>query len=147
MTNPTRCSINVTIVASEPPFAAGDGVLFGLQAGRVVEDPVPACDTTEFHTTIDVAGTADSDVDFSGAYVHGRRGDRFMYLSWGIADQTEPFVMFARAKIKLGSIPNQLLSSAIEQDRVLIAHLQATNAKGQPTSGTINPPAIDWHSP
>lgn len=147
MTNPARVSISVTIVATNPPFTAGDGVLFGLQSGRIVETPVPACDTTEFPITIDVAQTGNSDVDFSSEHVHGRRGDRFIYISWGIADQTEPFVMFARAKIKLDSIPAGLLDAAIEHGRVLIAHLQATNTKGQPASGTINPPAIDWHLP
>lgn len=146
MTNPTRSPISITIVASEPPFAAGDGVLFGLQSGSVVEDAVPACDTTEFQATIDVTQTGNSDVDFSGVHVHGRRGDRFIYLSWGIADQTEPFVMFARAKIKLDSILLDLLDAAIEQDCALVAHLHATNTRGQPASGTINPPAIDWRS-
>ena len=95
MTNPTRGSINVTIVASEPPFTAGDGVLFGLQAGSVVKESAPACDTTEFPITLDVVWTRSPDVDFSGEYVHGRRGDRFIYLAWGIADRPEPFVVFA----------------------------------------------------
>jgi len=132
--------------SAEPPFTAGDGVLFGLQSGRAVEDPLPACDTTEFHTTIDVVRTGNSDVDFAGDHVHGRRGDRFIYLAWGIPDQTEPFVMFARAKIKLADITADLLDAATEHHRVLVAHLRATNPKGQPASGTIKPPSIDWHT-
>lgn len=121
-------------------------MLFGLQSGRVVEDPVPACATTEFHTSIDVVRAGTSEVDFAGEHVHGRRGDRFVYLAWGIADPTEPFVMFARAKIKLDSIPAGLLAGFVGQDLVLIGHLRATDPNGQPASGTIKPPTIDWHT-
>ncbi|WP_051062870.1 DUF5990 family protein [Ilumatobacter nonamiensis] len=146
MTDESRHSVRLTIVATDPPGTAGDGILFGLQRGRAVEDPVPACDTTEFRTAIDVVRTGNSDVDFQGDHVHGRRGDRFIYLAWGIPDQTEPFVMFARAKIKLDGIAPDLLDAAIEHDRVLVADLRATDAKGQPASGTIKPPAIEWRT-
>ena len=146
MTTPQRSPVNVTIVAIDPPFAAGDGVLFGLQSRHVVDDPLPASTTTEFHTTIDVVRTANSGVDFVGEHVHGRRGDRFIYLAWGIPDPTEPFVMFARAKIKLGHIPADLLSVSVNSGQPLIAELQATNPKGQPASGTIKPSSIDWHT-
>ena len=146
MTSAGRNPLSVTIVATDPPFAAGDRVLFGLQSGREVDDPRPACITTEFHTTINVIRTANSGVDFAGEHVHGRRGDRFIYLAWGIPDPTEPFVMFARAKIKLNNIPDDLLEISIEKGQVLSAELQATNPKGQPATGTIKPPSIDWHA-
>lgn len=150
MTDTSRTRFDLVIVATDPPFAAGDGVLFGLQSGRDVDDPRPACATTEFHTTIDVVETGDGAVDFAGEHVHGRRGERFIYLSWGLADSTAPFVMFARAKIELDDIRDDLrdlLAVTTEGDRVLIARLDATNAKGQPASGAIRPPAVDWSGP
>ena len=146
MTTPERSPLSVTIVAVDPPFAVSNGVLFGLQSRRGVDDPRPACVTTEFNTTIDVIRTATSGVDFAGEHVHGRRGDRFIYLAWGMPDLTEPFVMFARAKIKLDSVRADLLDIAFANGQPLIAELQATNPKGQPASGTIKPPAIDWHA-
>ena len=151
MTTLERTSVTVKIVAVDPPFSPGDGVLFGLQSRREVDDPLPASTTTEFETTIDIMRSAESRADtpgaaadFAGEHVHGRRGDRFIYLSWGLADSAEPFVMFARAKIKLAGIPVELLEAAIEDGQVLIVELQATNDKCQPASGTIKPPAITW---
>ena len=146
MTTSERIPLSVVIVAIDPPFAAGDGVLFGLQSRHDVDEPRPASTTTEFHTTIEVIRTANSGVDFAGGHVHGRRGDRFIYLAWGIPDATEPFVMFARAKIKLDSIPVDLVDVSVDNGHPLVAELQATNSKGQPASGTITPPSIDWHT-
>lgn len=136
-------TVAVTLVAADPPISAGHRVLFGLQTKREVDDPVPADATTEFHTEIEVR-TTDDGIDFAGTHVNGRRGDRFIYLAWGVPDQTLTFVMLARAKIKLDTIPRDLLDQAMEQDQRLIAELQATNAHGQPASGTIKPPAIRW---
>ncbi len=133
----------ITIKATDPPFGPGAGVLFGLQNKREVEDPVPAEGTTEFHTGIEIRSTAEG-TDFAGRHVNGRKGDRFIYLSWGLPDPTGEFVMVARAKIKLNAIPDELLQQAINDGAGLRADLAATNAKGQPASGTIKPDAIRW---
>lgn len=139
-----RRPITLAIVAADPPFTRGDGVLFGLQSGTEVENPVPACATAQFQTVIDVVGTGNPELDFTGGHVHGRRGDRFIYLVWGFASPTEPFVMFARAKIKLNGVPGDLLAAAADRGEVLIAELEATNTRSEPASGTIKPPAIGW---
>lgn len=133
----------MTVVALAPPFKISDGVLFGLQFKREVDDPVPAVATTQFDIVIDVR-TDGSGVDLFGAHVHGRRADRFLYLSWGLPDQTEPFVMFARAKIKLDTIPTDLLDRCLEQDGQLVVEVETTNTKGQPASGSIKQPAVRW---
>ncbi len=136
-------SLKLKLIAIDPPFEIAHGVLFGVQAGREVEDPVPAVETAEFDFEIDIAH-ANAGVDFKGSHVNGRKGDRFLYLSWGLPDPTEPFVMFARAKIKLADIPSELLELVANDDGVLVCELQATNKKGQPASGTINSPAVIW---
>lgn len=143
MTKPIGTPVTVTIVAVDPPFDREHGVLFGLQSKRGVDDPVQASTSAEFRVEVEVR-TGDDGFDFAGDHAHGRRGDRFIYLSWGVPDQTEPFVMFARAKIKLAHIPPALLQQAVDRQQPLRAELQATNAQGQPASGTINPPAVDW---
>jgi hypothetical protein len=143
MTEPTKRSRDLTVVALDPPFKVGDGVLFGLQSKGEVDDPVPAVETTDFDTVIEIR-TDGSGVDFFGAHVHGRRGDRFLYLSWGLPDQTEPFVMFARAKIKLVTIPTDLLDQCLEHNGQLVVEVEATNTKGQPSSGTIKPHDSAW---
>ena len=145
MTNETSTSVTITVRAIDPPFTADTPVLFGLQSRHGVEDPVPASGSTDFVAQVEVR-TGDDGVDFAGDQVHGRRGDRFIYLSWGLPDQTEPFVMFARAKIKLALIPTELLDLAVAQRQRLRGEFSATNAKGQPASGTITPTSIHWTS-
>lgn len=133
----------VHLVATDPPFGAEHGVLFGLQAGRDVDDPRPATRTTGFETEIEIIA-GDEGIDFRGRHVHGGKGDRFLYLSWGVPDATEPFVMVARAKIKLVDVPAELLDEVTTRGGALVCQLQATNDRGQPASGSIRPPAVEW---
>ena len=133
-------SVALRLIAIDPPFEPAHGVLFGLQGKKIVEQPVSASGTTIFDTEI----TIDSG-DFKGRHVNGKKGDRFLYLSWGVADGSESFVMFARAKVKLGAIPEQVLAAAQESGQ-LVCELQATNHKGQPASGTIKDPAPLWRA-
>lgn len=60
-------TVAVRIVAVEPPFGARDGVLFGPQRGRDVDEFAPACKTMSFDIHIDVR-PADG-ADFAGEYV------------------------------------------------------------------------------
>ncbi|MFK7916516.1 MAG: DUF5990 family protein [Ilumatobacter sp.] len=132
----------VTITAIDPPFDATDGVRFGLQPKRGTVEHSGAHRTTSFHTELDLRAEGTS-FDFAGAHVHGRRGDRFLYVSWGVPDSDGPFVMFARAKVKLNSIDNALLDR-IGDDIIMVAEFQATNLAGQPASGTVAASDIHW---
>ncbi len=142
MTNPDP--IRLRIVAIDPPFGEGHGVLFGMQTNLDIHDPLPASATTTFDLEISVATAEPEGYDFKGRFVHGRKGDRFLYLSWGRARNGEPFEMFARSKLKLSDIPIDLVGSAIANGSRLVCEVQATNHKGQPATGSIRPPAIAW---
>lgn len=65
----------------------------------------------------------------------------------GAPTPAERFAMFAPAKIKLDHLPAGLRDVAQMNGLPLVAGLPATNAKGQPASGTITPPSINWHAP
>jgi len=142
MADASRFTIKVHLVAVDPPFSATQPVLFGPQRNTHVDTPKPATRTTTFEIDIDMANTP-TGRDFRGPYVHGRAGDRFLYLSWGLGESADDFTMFARAKLPLGQIPDQLLQAA-EDGAVLVGELEATNAKGEPASGTIRAPALTW---
>ena len=43
-------------------------------------------------------------MDFKGPAVHGERGDRFLYLTWGDVDDYAHFRRFRRAKLMLNRI-------------------------------------------
>ncbi|MGH3316640.1 MAG: DUF5990 family protein [Nocardioidaceae bacterium] len=77
-----------------------DDVHVGLQVGREPEGLVPGdADAAEWATEVRT-----DDGDFRGQAVHGRKGERFIYLTWGtITDGS--FNMFRRAKLMLADLP------------------------------------------
>ena len=136
-------TVAVRLVVIDPPFEESHGVLFGPQRGKVVEEFATACTTAFFDMSFDVVGPP-GDYDFRGPFVHGKRGDRFLYLSWGLPDAGAPFVMFARAKLNLVDAPPDLIAEAIERSAPLRCDLAATNQRGEPASGTIRSPDVSW---
>jgi hypothetical protein len=43
-------------------------------------------------------------LDFKGPAVHGKKGERFLYLTWGDVDAAGAFHMFRRAKLMLNRV-------------------------------------------
>ena len=58
-----------------------------------------------------VVGTA-GDRDFRGPAVQGKRGERFVYLTWGDVAADGAFAMFRRAKLMLADVDARLLDAA-----------------------------------
>jgi len=52
-----------------------------------------------FTFTIDAVTGDDGQIDFRGPFVHGKRGARFLYLSWGERFPDGRLQMFRRAKL------------------------------------------------
>lgn len=86
----------------------------------------------------------DGSVDFRGSAVQGKRGERFVYLTWGNVDALGHFHMFRRAKLMLNRIEPGVLADAIEHER-LTAHIELTDERGGPRCARVDPPAIRWH--
>ena len=101
----------------------------GLQVGKDPTDLVPAQResaewTTEIHVT---------DGDFQGPAVQGRKGERFVYLTWGEYAEGA-FTMFSRAKLMLADIPRDV--------EVVTVSIDLTDERGGPRCGRLRPPAI-----
>ncbi|MFE4495096.1 DUF5990 family protein [Streptomyces niveus] len=77
--------------------------------------------------------------DFRGPYVQGRRGARFVYLTWGELPPGGGFAMFRRAKIFLADVPGELLGAGVVETT-----LGLTDAAGMPLCAAVRPPAITW---
>jgi hypothetical protein len=78
-----------------------DDVHVGIQRKQEVVEVVPG-DAARATWTLEVTtkvGT-DGELDFAGPYVHGKRGERFVYLSW-----SDVGGMFRRAKLMLSEAP------------------------------------------
>lgn len=81
-----------------------DNVHVGIQVRHEPRDLVPGdSETATWSLEIKVI-EHDGGVDFRGAAVHGRRGERFVYLTWGNLGDDGSFTMFRRAKLMLADL-------------------------------------------
>jgi hypothetical protein len=97
-----------------------------------------------FEFDVDILPSGDGAWDFRGPYVHGKRGERFLYLTWGDLSPTGEFAMFRRAKLHLSCLEEPLITSAADPGRHRVARLALTDGRGGPRCASIRPPAIDW---
>lgn len=84
-------------------------------------------------------------VDLRGPAVQGKRGERFLYLTWGDVGADGSFAMFRRAKLMIADIDPELLAAAAH-DGVLVASLSLTDQRGCPRCARVKPPVIRWRS-
>ena len=107
-------------------------VQVGLQVRKDPSDLVRA-DAAEAVWTVEVTESYGADVrDFHGPVVQGRRGERFVYLTWLEGPDA---VMFRRAKLMLADAP--------EADEV-VARIDLTDESGLPRCARLRSPAVEW---
>jgi hypothetical protein len=82
--------------------------------------------------------------DFRGPYVQGRRGERFLYLSWGTVGENGSFEMFRRAKLMLAALDAPVIDAASRPGHRLEGTLGLTDGRGLPRCAAIRPPGISW---
>ena len=84
----------------------------GLQSGR--DDIVRGTaleDGIRFEVSVGVKQVRAGDPDFTGPLVHGRPGERFLYLSWGHVTAHSEHDMFRRLKLYLSPVSRKDWSS------------------------------------
>lgn len=101
----------------------------GLQVGAEPVGLVPA-DAAAAEWIAEIRA---HDGDLRGPAVHGRKGERFVYLTWGTVEGGR-FTMFRRAKLMLDDLP-----ADAEEVTVDIA---LTDEHGMPRCARLRPPAI-----
>ncbi|MER7758736.1 DUF5990 family protein [Streptomyces sp. NPDC097619] len=85
----------------------------------------------------------DAGIDWTGAWILGRPGARFLYLSWtGIGADGFP-TRFRRAKLMLDAVDPAVAEAALERG-LLVARLRLTDAQGAPLCAAVRPPAVEW---
>ena len=82
-------------------------------------------------------------IDFRGPAVQGKRGERFVYLTWGDVGRDDEFEMFRRAKLMLDRVDPSLLERARRAGE-LVARVDLTDGRGGPRCARVDPPAIEW---
>ena len=129
--------------ADGPPMA---NVHVGVQVGREPAQLVRA-DSPEVRWDLDVdAVVREGQHDFRGPAVHGKRGERFVYLTWGEVHLDARFEMFRRAKLMLNRIDEGVVGRAVDAGR-LLARVDLTGGDGGPRCARVDPPAIAWSVP
>lgn len=116
-------------------FADHDNVHVALQVRADPDSPVSGSAASARWET-DVRRVDD---DVRGPAVHGRRGERFLYLTWG-SPTGEDWAMFRRAKLMLDPV----LADLADDVEVLTATVDLTDSHGGPRCARVEPPAIAW---
>ncbi|MBA2953878.1 hypothetical protein GON03_06065 [Nocardioides sp. MAH-18] len=115
-------------------FAAYADVHVALQVGSEPVGAVPGdASSARWETEVQAV-----DGDLRGPAVHGRRGERFLYLTWG-APTSEGWDMFRRAKLMLADAP-------VVADGTVVATVSLTDEQGGPRCARVRPPAIEWRA-
>ena len=115
-----------------------------IQIGKEPVGLVPG-DADRARWEIDVRTVVtDGGVDLRGPAVHGRKGERFLYLTWGDVGADDSFAMFRRAKLMIEDIEPELLAAATRDDGVLVASLPLSDERGCPRCARVKPPVISW---
>jgi hypothetical protein len=121
-----------------------ENVHVGVQQRREVVDTIPGdAPTAVWEFAVDPV-TRDGTLDFRGLFVQGRRGDRFLYLSWGSVEPDGRFEMFRRAKLMLDVVSPQLARDADRPGHRLVGTLGLTHDDGMPRCAAVRPPVITW---
>ncbi len=117
----------------------------GLQIRTEAEHLVRG-DATDARWELEIATAIDRDgeLDFRGHAVHGKRGDRFIYLAWGNVDDAGRFQMFRRAKLMLNRVDPGVMRDATERGH-LSARVRLTDDHGGPRCARVDPRAITWN--
>jgi hypothetical protein len=135
-----------------PDGSPMDNVHVGIQLRRDPAQLVRA-DAPEARWEVDVDVVdrvdrtgADDSRDFRGPAVQGKRGERFLYLTWGDVGPNGEFEMFRRAKLMLDRIGPQLIEAAARAGS-LTAVVDLTGGDGGPRCARVDPPALTWSAP
>jgi hypothetical protein len=116
-------------------------------AVQVRKDPVGLVpgDTPQATWDVDVnVVVAEGALDFRGPAVHGKRGERFLYLTWGDIAGDGSFHMFRRAKLMLDPIDDRLIRRADGPGKALVARIDLTDAEGGPRCARLHEPELAW---
>ena len=122
-----------------------ENVHVGLQRGREPFELVPAdAPAATWEVELTTRSGPDGGIDVGGPFAQGRRGDRFVYLTWGTLAADGTFTMFRRAKLHLADVDPDTLARAAAGEGPLVARLGLTDACGLPICARVRPPNVTW---
>jgi hypothetical protein len=135
-----KTEVPIRIVLVNPPA----GVLYGIQRGRgsgydVEFAQQPARGDVTFEFAITAAPGKTSQPNFTGEYVQGPVGRRFIYVDVGkyAGQQHTPWAR--RMIVRLDEVTWSMIDKATKPRMRLEARIQGTAADGGPSCATVQP--------
>jgi hypothetical protein len=112
-----------------------------VQVGKAWEGAAPGdVETFDHSVEVEVVGHADG-LRWRGAAVHGPTRERFLYLAWTACPEGGEREMFRRAKLKLATIPADVLARALGTGSLQVT-LALRMLDGTPVCAT--PRSVQW---
>ena len=100
--------------------------------------------TARWQIEVGVVRLEDGGLDYRGRFVHGPRGDRFLYLNWGNVADDGTFALFRRAKLSLSDLDPALVERALHAHAQLVGTVNLTDSKGNPRCARVTSPDLLW---
>jgi Family of unknown function (DUF5990) len=121
-------------------FAGCSGIHVALQVRSEPAGLIPGdAPTATWETEVRVLDGPDG-VDYRGEAVQGRKGERFVYLTWGTVEGGT-FTMFRRAKVMLDDLP-----PALRSEDAVVVEIPLTQGDGSPRCARVPGALLDWHA-
>jgi hypothetical protein len=137
-------SVSMRILVVDPP----PGVRFAVQRGRseLLEPSAEQHEAIRFELSLRAASPLpEESIHFAGEFAQGTPADRFIYINSGTLAGQADSCWTRRAKLKLASIPRQVVEGALSPGGGIIeARVLGTMDDGGPICASVKPHAVVW---
>ncbi len=125
-------------------FEALENIFVGVQNREDIESETPGNSVrATFQIPVTCSTGKDGRPNFTGPYVFGTSGDKFLYLVW-YAKVGSIIHRFRRAKIKLNALDWEQIDLSMQQQKPVRAHIKMTDKKGGPVCASLKAESIRW---
>lgn len=136
--------INFRIILQKPPAE----VIYGLQMGhgnnyQIAQPQRSTGEDLIFEFSIHTKSGKDSSIDFSGLFVQGSRGGRFIYINIGSYAGQVNADWNRRLKIPLIGITQSQIDEILESQSLFETSVPGTGKDGGPNCATVKP-FVGW---
>jgi hypothetical protein len=143
--------IVIEIVCTDLPGEKWDGgssLYLGIQCDeQTIESASAGSKRVVFRPVLRARRNIDGSANFLGAFAHGPRTERFIYLVWVIVQGKVPVKMVGRIKLHLNHIKWRSVEKAVGGSKPIRVTLALTNSKGKPVMASVRPDVAKWEVP
>jgi hypothetical protein len=140
--------ITIEIVCTRLPGLQYEGrgpVHLGIQQDESIVQAAPADrDRIVFQPTLRVRKHPDGSANFLGAFAHGPRTERFIYLNWVVVRNNISVEQIGRIKLHLNHIEYKDVQKAVACKKPIKVTLELTSEKSKPVFASVRAKNARW---